>query len=174
MDDIGTFLNGIFQEYASRLFSYGMQICPDKMLVEDAIQETFLDMYRHEDAFSKAKDKRCYIFSSLRYKILSMTEERYSNINLEGMNIPIEDELENMIIGKENESLRKLMVNELFSELSPHQREVLYLRFSEKMSFKEISEFLSIERQSAQNLFGRTIAKLRKVCLGKTIDEYQR
>ena len=75
MEDVITVLNGIYSEYAGRLFSYGMQLCPDKRLVEDALQETFLDLGRHARAFSQARDKRGYLFASFRYKLLRMKKE---------------------------------------------------------------------------------------------------
>lgn len=175
MEDVITVLDGIYSEYAGRLFSYGMQLCPDKRLVEDALQETFLDLGRHARAFSQARDKRGYLFASFRYKLLRMKKEHpeYSSIDgPDGLDLPQEGTIEETFIGEEQRRLHESRLQEMYSELTPRHREVLFLRFSERMSFKEIADYLSIEPQSAQNLFGRALARLRKIYLEETTEKY--
>ena len=166
-------LSDIYQEFSHRLFSYGLQICLDRSLVEDALQETFLDLHRHKPAFDKAADKRSYLFASLRYKILHLMKEKHGLYHIEHLEAAQEDTAEDIVIDKERVLLQTSMVKEMFTELSPRQREVLFLRFSEKMSFQEIADYMSIERQSAQNLFGRAVARLRKVFLEEAIEKNQ-
>ena len=78
---------------------------------------------------------------------------------------------EEKIIGEEQLRMQESLAREMISCLTDRQREILFLRFVERMSFQEISEHLSIERQSAQNLFGRAVGKLRRIFLSETVEK---
>ena len=82
MEKVDHSLKGIYQQYADRLYSYGLQICPDKGLVEDALHEVFLDIHRNMEAFSKAENPRNYLFASLRYKLYKMKKGRLRKWNM--------------------------------------------------------------------------------------------
>ena len=118
MEDVITVLNGIYSEYAGRLFSYGMQLCPDKRLVEDALQETFLDLGRHARAFSQARDKRGYLFASFRYKLLRMKKEHpeYSSIDgPDGLDLPQEGNSSSIVLESGPTNLETILSSTRFS-----------------------------------------------------------
>ena len=171
MEKVDHSLKGIYQQYADRLYSYGLQICPDKGLVEDALHEVFLDIHRNMEAFSKAENPRNYLFASLRYKLYKMKKGRTGRIDLSQVNVPEIGTIEEKIIGEEQLRMQESLAREMISCLTDRQREILFLRFVERMSFQEISEHLSIERQSAQNLFGRAVGKLRRIFLSETVEK---
>jgi RNA polymerase sigma factor (sigma-70 family) len=170
MDDTDQILKEIYQEYASRLYAYGLQICPDKVLVEDALHDVFLDLLRNRKTFLKAENKRNYLFAAVRYKIYRQMRgmPEYLDINQTGM--MADPSCEERLIEDEQARLQEALSKEMLASLTPRQREILYLRFVEKMHFQEIASFLSIAPQSAQNLFGRAIARLRKIFLSEKED----
>ena len=171
MDEVGSYLKGIYNTYAERLLSYGMVLCHDKGLVEDALHDTYLDLYRNRESFFNAKDPRKYLFAALRYKILRLMKERPVSYEYDKA-VEVSEHLtaEETLIQKEQLRMQQTLTKEIIQGLTPRQREVLFLRLEERMSFQEIAEQLYIERQSAQNLFGRAIAKMRKMVLSESID----
>jgi RNA polymerase sigma factor (sigma-70 family) len=173
MEDSSQELKRIYQEYASRLFTYGMNICPDKSLVEDAIHDLFLDLHNHPWTFAKASDKRKYLFASMRYKVYKLKKERLEDKGLDLTHTSQEETVENKLIFEEQLNYQKLLAREMLLTLTERQREILFLRFFEHLSFQEIADQLSIERQSAQNLFGRAIGKLRRVFLSELVKKEQ-
>lgn len=166
-------LQSVYQEHAKDLFRYGLSICQDKNVVEDAIQDLFLYLHNHYSTFAKAEDPKRYLFVSLRNRIFKTMKKKpvfYAIPPTTASSVETADE--KMIIDERTRH-EKAMVMEMLSNLSPRQREVIYLRFSEQMSYKEIATLLSIEPQSAQNLFGRAIDKLRsKLLLMRNINDY--
>lgn len=171
MDEVGSYLKGIYNTYAERLLSYGMVLCHDKGLVEDALHDTFLDLYRSRESFFKAKDPRKYVFSSFRYKILRLMKERPPlNYDVRKDVVSEHQNAEETLIRQEQIRMQQVLNEGIASSLTSRQREVLFLRLEERMSFQQIAEHLSIERQSAQNLFGRAIAKIRKLVMSESFD----
>ena len=172
MENTDHTLQRIYESYAERLYSYGMQLCQDKSLVQDALHEVFLDLYRQEDRFEEAADKRAYLFAAFRYKLLRMMKKKPSRCDFDEVAVPPSvGGAEEEMIGLEQARLNEALVREMFSSLTQRQREILFLRLSEHMSFQEIADALSIERQSAQNLFGRAVARMRKVFLEETVKD---
>ncbi|MDR1743364.1 MAG: sigma-70 family RNA polymerase sigma factor [Dysgonamonadaceae bacterium] len=155
----------IYTTYAEDLFAYGMSCYPDKNLVEDVIHDLFLDIYRRKENLDGIGNMKRYLFSAFRYKIYSQLKNKYLFEAFDSDDctelLYESDTLEQMeALEKENE--QRQLVDRLLSQLNPHQREVIHLRFIEKLSFDEIADVMHINRQSVQNLFGRAINKLRK------------
>lgn len=172
-DGMKDVLQGIYNEYAKDLFRYGLSICQDKSIVEDAIQDLFLYLHNHYATFAKAEDTKKYLFASLRNRVFKAMKKKQVFFNIPPATASTVETAEEKMIIDERTRREKVMVKEMLSNLSPRQREVIYLRFSEQMSYKEIASFLSIEPQSAQNLFGRAIDKLRsKLLLMRNINDY--
>lgn len=169
MKDSTLELKRLYDHYAKELYVYGMAICADKVLVEDAIQDVFLYIHLHDATFSHAADKKLYLLAALRNKIYRMSHGRQPRFEEMTVESEMEYSAEDRIIGEEQWRINQERVKEMLDSLSMRQREVLYLRFIETMSFKEISEHMSINRQSAQNLFQRAVKRLREVFLAETL-----
>ena len=54
-------------------------------------------------------------------------------------------------------------------QLTPRQREIVYLRFFSGADYEEICEIMEIDYQSARDLLYRSIKKLRKVIISKNL-----
>ncbi|MCD6112122.1 MAG: sigma-70 family RNA polymerase sigma factor, partial [Bacteroidales bacterium] len=70
--------------------------------------------------------------------------------------------IEDLIIEKETRLEKKKLISTLLKNLSPRQREIIYLKFYMNFSNTEISNTLSINKQSVSNLLNRIFISLRK------------
>lgn len=59
----------LYRRYFQILFSYGKRINPDEDIVNDAIQDLFVDIWRTHHSLSQAQSVRFYLIRSLRRKI---------------------------------------------------------------------------------------------------------
>jgi len=57
--------------------------------------------------------------------------------------------------------LKKLLYS--FDQLSENQKQVVYFRYVQDLSHKEIAEILDMNEQSSMNLLSRAMIKLRKL-----------
>jgi RNA polymerase sigma-70 factor (ECF subfamily) len=67
------------------------------------------------------------------------------------------------LIAKEEAARRSEYLRAAMAELPDHQREILYLRYYEEMSYKDICQILDINHQVARNYASRAIKQLKKV-----------
>ena len=153
----------IYMTHVKDMFSYGMAYYSDTGIVEDAIHDVFLDIYRRKVQIDEIGNVKHYLFAALRHRILCLKEQTGLFESLDSYDSCdfVESEYDDLE-WLEEETNKKQFVNKMLSRLSLHQREVMYLRLAETLSFAQIAEIMKINRQSAQNLFGRAINKLRK------------
>ncbi|MCQ2119648.1 MAG: sigma-70 family RNA polymerase sigma factor [Bacteroidales bacterium] len=158
-------LEDCFKRYSWDLYSYGLCLCRQTDIVDDAIHDVFVDIHANAAAFSRAYDKKRYLMASVRNKIYHRLNDRRVNQNVDISDIDIESpgQADDDIIGRETMLMDVEIVKEMVSSLNIRQREILYLRFNEGKSFKEISRIMRVQPQSAQNLFQRTLAKLKRL-----------
>jgi RNA polymerase sigma factor (sigma-70 family) len=157
------FLETVYRMYVKDLYAYGMSCCSDENMVEDAVHDIFLDLHRRKEKLAGIENMKYYLLSALRYRINFLRKERllYEEFVPDACNGLFESDRQEWI-DKEDEAERKQFTDRMLARLNPHQREIVYLRLTEGLSFGEIAELMQTKRQSVQNLFGRAIHKLRK------------
>ena len=58
---------------------------------------------------------------------------------------------------------KRTRLEEALQKLSPRQKEIIFLKFYNKLSYDEICELMSISTNSAYKLLNKAIVKLRKI-----------
>ena len=164
-----TYLKELYQKYSREIYSYGISICHDKDLVEDTVHEVFVDVFSHLNAFSKAEDEKRYLMSAVRHKLYHVRKKKQENLDIALMEIAHPDNADDRLLGAEQARADNALVREMLSSLSMRQKEILYLRLHDRLSFKDISAIMDINRQSAQNLFQRAVGKLRRIFVGEKV-----
>lgn len=156
-----------FGHYQS-LYQYGRKVTDNEDLLKDVIQDVFLYLFENRERLAEeVTSVPAYLLAVFRRRLLSeITRERAMQKRLD-RNLPIDHlrfELgrENIIITEEYEAENKDIVLKLLSELSPRQREIIYLKYYLDLSLSEIAEILSISYQAVANQLYRSIKKLRK------------
>jgi RNA polymerase sigma factor (sigma-70 family) len=154
----------IYRKYASELYAYGISCYKNKSMVEDAMHDVFLDVCRHQETFLAARNRKQYLLSALHHRLMRLAQREHEQ--LDGLtsgvdNLPDNDDVEAFLIRREDDDQRKQMADRLLSSLTPNQREVVRLRVYERKTFEEVAQLLQINCQSAQNLFQRSMDRLR-------------
>jgi RNA polymerase sigma factor (sigma-70 family) len=164
-DDSGA-LNKLFYKFYDDLYFYGTKLCKDNDQITDSIQEVFIYLWESRKSLSNVSHVKSYIFKIFRNKIFKAkaSSKIYSLFpNNEQINHPnFEISQEDLLIEQELNSTRSELILNILNELTPKQREILYLKYYCNLSNTEISEALSIEKQSVSNLLNRSFHFLRK------------
>jgi len=148
------------------LFNYGTKLCEDQELVEDCIQDLFLDLWRRREYIGHTDHVKFYLLKSLRRKIFLEKRTREKWISAHG---DLENSLEFVgdfsveakIISSETDSFRLKKLQQILELLSKRQREVIYLKFYQELDYEQISTMMSITYQSARNLVHTAIRDLQ-------------
>lgn len=155
-----------YNRYFKSLYNYGRKIGIHAELVEDAIHDVFVDLWRYRKNLSSTTSVRFYLYLSLKRRIF---KNRPGIQFFSGDKVLFEDlyrgtvpPFEHNIIDDELTSERLDRLNKFLRDLAPRQYEALVLRFYDELSFEEIGSILNINEQSARNLIQRGLAQLRQ------------
>lgn len=170
---LGKIVNGnisayehIFKKYYGDLYGYGLKLCGDPELVKDMVQELFTMIWERKHDLGHILSLKVYLLVVLRRRMLNaLKEKRHERTIIQeykwepDMSFSIEE----IIIEDEKASELKEKLIKAINSLPDRQREVLYLRFYNGMSYEEIEEILSINYQSIRNHVHRAMTRLREI-----------
>lgn len=156
----------LFRGYYEGLYGYGLKLCNDPNLVKDTIQNLFLNIWKRRNDLDHIESPNVYLYVSLRRNILNKKEDRSRKRELAKKKrdkSTIYFGAEELIIKSELKEEQREKLHTALNQLSNQQKEVLYLHYYNGMSYGEIEEILSINRQSVRNHVYRAMETLRTV-----------
>lgn len=159
-------LSKLFCKYYTLLFRYGYKIIPREDLIEDAIQELFLILWDRRETIDEARSVKSYLFCSLR-RIVFRKLKKQKNRKERNRTYYIENlfgdlfNKEELMVHFETKCERREKLSDAIDGLSKRQKEAIYLKFYEGLSYKEIAYVMEINRQSAYNHISEAIRLLQ-------------
>ncbi|MGF1637006.1 MAG: RNA polymerase sigma factor [Cyclobacteriaceae bacterium] len=155
----------LYSRFFKPLYNYGRKVCSNKDIVEDAIHDLFLDIWRYRENLSPTTSVRFYLYRALRRRIV---KNETKDIESSVFNFQLDDFLLNKSFSHEEELIaiernveRNTKLKRHLNNLSPRQYESLILRFYDELSYEEIGLMLEVNEQSARNLVQRGLEQLR-------------
>ena len=143
----------IYLKYYPALLVYGKNITNDEMLIEDAIQELFITLWKKQETLTIHSSFENYLFVAFRNNLIRKVKKNaMDEITFDIIDEPTSNEIE----GKEKK------LKQFLEKLPPRQKEVLFLRYYQNKSYFEIAEILGISYQVARNFSYRAIKFLKK------------
>jgi len=155
-------MDELYTEYFQTVFKYLFCLTFDADLSEELTQETFYQAIKTYDNFRgdcKVSVWLCQIAKHLWYKECKKRKRNTSEqIDELADRLELKEQVESLILTNESKM-------ELFHKLQGFDektREVMYLRFTGELSFKEIGEILNKNETWARVTFYRVKQKLAK------------
>ena len=157
----------IYNLYLDTLYRYGTKFCLDENLVKDAIQEVFLDLYlKRENNKTNPQNLKYYLILALKRNLIKKLQRERNFINeneIDEFSFQPVYCIEQLIIEYEEEEEVLKRINEILFQLSPGQKEVLYLRFNESLEYTEISQIMNISVESVRKQVYRALKVIREM-----------
>jgi RNA polymerase sigma factor (sigma-70 family) len=163
-------LEALYTQYNESLYGYGKKFTADTHLVQDAIQETFISLWKYRSSIKVADTFNFYLLKSFRNQLLRLLKERanttYTNENI---NFSFEVGFDTHIIAGEEHALLSKQVKEALNQLTARQREIIYFRFFEGRSFEEIAGIMDMQVRATYKLTSRALAALKAIMDGRVM-----
>lgn len=160
-----TSLEWLYRNFSPSLLKYGYAFTQNHTLVEDCLQDLFIQLWEKREGLGETTSVKNYLFASLRRSIWKRTKKqlRIQNEGQDGI-LPFEIELniEDQKIANEEQKEQSARLKRAMEGLSDRQKELLYLKYQEGLTYDEICESMDIHYQSARNLMSSALTKLRK------------
>lgn len=156
----------LFLRYYDSLFSYGLTVTSKEEVIEDCLQELFYQLWDQRDNLSQVQKVKGYLWISFRRRLMKKLKKRNhknrSAVSLkDGMKKGIS--VEKAFITDEQNTYIHNKLAQICTELTQREREVLFLKYYEGMSYSEIEQILDLEYQTVRNYMYRAIERLRKI-----------
>jgi RNA polymerase sigma-70 factor (ECF subfamily) len=153
-------LDIIYDELGERLYKYLLVILCSKDNAEEVMQELFALIGQKRNKLAKADNLASYIFAMARNRAMDFLRQR-----------PVREEniedYKNILFVKDNvadeisdEEIKE--VTQALGSLPQEQKEIISMKIFEEMTFKDISETLSISENTAASRYRYGIDKLRR------------
>lgn len=157
----------LFEMFLDSLYRYGLKFISDEEIVKDCIQDLFIKLYNNRDSLSTTTNPKFYLLFSLKNMIIDTLSKNKRLSYVSPDDLPFiasqycrHPEIDNNDV--DNSEEMNLKFEKVLSVLNSRQKEAIYLRFQQGLSYEEISKLLKINYQSARNLIHRSISKIRE------------
>lgn len=151
----------VFRTLYRKLYNYGKKFTGGDEFLEDAIQETLLLVWTKRSSLSSLEYPATYFFSSFRYTLLGKLK-RNRPFSGETQNDEAEFAADHFILQKETDAEGRLQLAKALGALTSRQREAVFLRFYEGMSYEEVAGSLGITVKATYKLVARALEELRQ------------
>lgn len=157
----------IFERYHRTLYNYGSKLSTNSSLVEDAVQDVFIDIWRLRNNLTEnVTSVKFYLYRALRRRI-HVAVDKFPSMEeiseLDDEDTPANHtHSEAILIEAESSSARAQRIQELLAQLPERQLEALTLRYFDEFSIEEIAEIMSVNEKSVRNFIYKALTSLRQ------------
>jgi RNA polymerase sigma factor (sigma-70 family) len=152
----------LYVDCFKRFYNYGKKFTGDIVLIEDSIQEVFLDIWSHKQKALNIESPDSYLFSSFRYILFKKIKLANNSIAVTEANAEPEFSVEQVIISREENKETEKKLSEALRSLTSRQREAIFLRFYEGLSYEEIAVVLNITVKASYKIMARSLLNLKE------------
>lgn len=163
----------LYKSHIEILYRYGHKLTADTQLVEDSIQDMFIELWNSRKRLSDTDSIKYYLFRILRRKITQHPLNR--NVAGAGVEADKVDALEHRffsvsaeseLINTESELGRSRMLGRALTQLPARQQEVVNLRYYHEFNHQQIADIMNISLQSVHNTLQKSMKGLRELLSG--------
>jgi len=159
-----TAFSHLFQKYSAGLYNYGAKFSLDKDLIKDCIQELFVRLWTTRNSIGNPGHVKNYLYKSFRNLILKKVVRSQANHDFdesENYSFNVSLNIEDALINDEKRQKISEQLQLTISKLTARQREAIFLKFYEQLSYEEIAEVMGITVKASYKLMARSLDFLR-------------
>ena len=162
----------MYEKYARVLYNYGYKIAQDRQLTEDCLQDLFLTILETRERLSHTDSIKFYLMRSLRRDIVRKLTGKhrqagpgaagYRPLDDHDVDFRVEFQYEPTWLDSQISRERSETILRELNQLPARQKEALFLKFFDNLSYEEIAGIMGIETTSAYKVIYKAIAALQK------------
>ena len=164
----------IVNRYKNSLYAFLRHFLPQRDLVEDVFQETFIQLFVSRDTFDTSKPLRPWLFTiaANKAKDALRKKQRTSSIPIgtisDSQDISFGDMLNALSSDmttpyeKLEKSETAMRVRKVIEDMPENLREILILAYFNKFSYKQMTEILSIPIGTVKSRLHTAVARFAK------------
>lgn len=152
----------LFKAHYNALYQYARRQSGETEPAHECVQQLFYQLWVGRKNISEVTHVKAYLFKSLRASLQKEKKYHQRFLHLEPATQALTFSHEEIMVDDEIHDLRRKKLAEVLNTLPKRQREVLYLKYYENLSYQQIAEVLGMNYQSVVNAVFRAIQRLRE------------
>ena len=157
----------IYENHFFALYNYGIKIIRNKELVKDCIQDLFINLWRTKENLGEVTSIKPYLYKALRHDLIRKLHGEGHKVSLspeQGNHYDFEMVLSHEVhlIESQIEKEQKAFLLKELNTLTKRQKEVIFLKFYENLSYQEIATVMGISVDAVYNLLSLALGLLKK------------
>ena len=157
-----TAFNQLFQWFYADLKAYGVKIAGQEADAKEAIQLLFAKIWEKRNTLNEVTSVKSYLLKAYRRTLIDFLQaEKKQQFLIENQPTFTIAPSELTIFHQEKKA-QATQLARLLNQLPPKQKEIIYLRFYNRLSYLEIAEIVDLNYQSVRNYGVKAIKFLRK------------
>jgi RNA polymerase sigma-70 factor (ECF subfamily) len=150
----------LFRRHYESLVRYGNKFTANTEVLEDSIQELFIELWQSKSR-TPVLSVRAYLLKALKYKLLKKYNRMQDFVPLKEDEGGFEWSPESSLIARQDSDEKERIVTGALNGLTNRQKEIIYLKYYQNLSYEEVSEIMNINYQAARNLLYQAIKALK-------------
>lgn len=155
----------MYRDHIQQLIRYGFKISGEEQIVQDCIQDLFMELWDSRESLAEVKSVRHYLLKSLRYKIVRYLRQSNSEDLEKAGYYADDDHFERSLLEREAGVVQSRRLYAALEMLPKRQKEAIHLRYFEQMSNEEVADLMGVNYQSACKFIYTALKNLRDVML---------
>lgn len=150
--------------YYKKLYNYGKKITDDIAMIEDSINEVFIMIWTNRQTLHTIVSPQAYIFASFRNNIFRKIKfAKVILLSEEEQQSEMEFSIDSIIVQREADTQLKQRIEKSLRQLTDRQREVIFLRFYEGLSYSEVARVMNISVKATYKIMARALSELKDI-----------
>jgi RNA polymerase sigma factor (sigma-70 family) len=155
----------MYEEHIDRLIYYASRFTQQQALIEDVIQDLFVQLWLKRDDLGNTDSIIKYLCTSVRRELIRRLSNNLHIVSADETmhrDQPIDFTIEEEIIFAEDNKAMEWKLQKAIHTLSNREREAVYLKFYQELDYDQICEIMGVNYQSARNLVSKAIKQLKQ------------
>ncbi|RKO70162.1 RNA polymerase sigma factor [Sphingobacterium puteale] len=154
----------IYRALLPNLYEYGMRRVNDEDYVRDSIQDVFIKFWENRSKLRSISNPKHYLLVALKNSLLNaqLRDGKLSSFG-EKDDFQLTYDVESAYIATEEQQANALRLIQALEQLTGKQKEVIFLRYFEELSYEEISTLTNISVKSLYKLNNRAMEALKEI-----------
>ncbi|SOD92670.1 RNA polymerase sigma factor [Spirosoma fluviale] len=139
----------LYQQNIQHLIQYGSKITSDRSLIQDCIQDLFVELWDSRENASQVASAKHYLLKSLRYKLIRYLQYTPTETLEETKFVTDYENGESQLLQQETVRSQGHLLAAALKLLPKRQQEAIHLRYFEELSNEEVAQVMGVNYQSA-------------------------
>ncbi len=156
----------LYRSYSAGLYNYGSKFSKDKDLIKECIQDLFIGIWTRRTTLGNPDHLKNYLYKSFRHLLFKKTFQLQNfevyEEETENYSFHVSLNVEEAIIDGEHKLKVTEQLNLVMAKLTARQREAVFLKFYEQLSYEEIAEVMGISVKASYKIMARALGFLKE------------